>query len=149
MGHLTSSLTQSTGAIVRIEVGVSKVETKRRRHERLAIPQPITVNALIDTGAQITCLSPDCTRSLDLPLTGVRLVNAPELSGLIPTSFREIRISILTSEEVVTPLIDLPNLPIAELDLTGLEFEAVLGRDVLKHCVFLYDGLNETFTLKS
>jgi Aspartyl protease len=149
MEDITASLVHDSGAIVRVEVGLSIVELKRRRHERLPIPQMKTINALIDTGTQITCLSPDCAKSLDIPLTGVRLVNAPGITGVIPTTFREIRLSISTTTSEAAVLIDVPYLPIAELDLTGMEFDAVLGRDVLKKCVFIYDGPNESFTLKS
>jgi hypothetical protein len=143
----TEEMSADTGAVVRIEVGLTKADRNRRRRVRQAIPQPVELMALLDTGAQTTCINPATAVRLVLPLKNARLTNAPGLSGLRTTLTREVSLTILHPSG--DPLLHLviPVIEVTELDLGSLGYDALIGRDVLAKCVLTYDGPANSFTL--
>src|SRR4051812_38926490 len=86
----------SNGAIVQVEVGVNR----RFRAQLLAagrpIPQPRTATALLDTGAEVTCIDPRVARLLQLaPAPNFGIVNAPSIGGLSLPTITHMRLTIL------------------------------------------------------
>src|SRR5262245_49411615 len=70
------------GPIVEIEVGCSRAHARALRQALQPIPQPLRVQALIDSGAATTCLTPDIITRLGLPHGNFELVNFPAAGGL-------------------------------------------------------------------
>lgn len=105
-------------------------------------PQNIITRALIDTGATISCISPNIAGTLGLnpinqiPLRGVsQIVNANVyvIDFTFPGSGIMMR-----------------NWQIAEaIQLTGPDYEMLLGRDVLSNFLFVYDGETGTIGLEA
>src|SRR5438270_10953979 len=84
------------GAIVRVEVGVSRTKRFRLRQARQPIPQTAILSAVIDPGAEITCIDDRAARNVQLPANhSLTLVNAPSVAGLSYSTSYEIALVIL------------------------------------------------------
>lgn len=97
------------------------------------IPAPQTGRALIDTGASISAIDAEIVRKLGVPPVGVVSVMTP--SGRADQEMFPARILFPG-----TPLdsIDFTRMAGAQLSQQGLI--ALLGRDILHQCVFVYNG---------
>ena len=71
------------GPIVEVEVSWSSAEIRVARRTGRPIPAPIQCRALIDTGADGSCLDSTLIRQLGLPFGGISMVNVPVLGGLV------------------------------------------------------------------
>jgi len=90
-------------------------------------------NALIDTGAQGTCISTAAASDLGLlPVNQMQMigVNGPELCNVYVVDFTFPGSGINLRNWNVTEAQGLPS----------QEFEMLLGRDVLRHFLLVYDG---------
>jgi hypothetical protein len=67
-------------------------------------------------------------------------------TGAIPHQANTYDVSLVMPCGTMTPLF-VPNLPIMESDLAAQGIQALIGRDVLSKCVFIYNGQNGFFTL--
>jgi hypothetical protein len=63
MPQLTGTLLPE-GAIVDVLVGLARADIQTLRQSLRPIPQPMPLRALIDSGAQVTCLDPSIIRGL-------------------------------------------------------------------------------------
>src|SRR5262245_40825774 len=81
MPVLTGALHPTDGALVDVRVGLSRLEVRRLRNAGRPGPAPVPVRALLDTGAECTCMDLQALAPLALPLRGVTLANAPALGG--------------------------------------------------------------------
>jgi hypothetical protein len=95
---------------------------------------------LIDTGASCTAIDKEISRVLDLKHRGVTHISTPSSN----------------SHECLTYDIDLiipgnqshiQNIEVIETELVNQGINGLLGRDVLKHILFLYHGNTGQFTL--
>jgi hypothetical protein len=144
---VTDEISDTDGALVRIEVGLTKADRRRRRRVGQPIPQPVEMMAVLDTGAQTTCVAPTAVARLALPIKNARLTNAPGVAGLQSTVTREVSLTILHPSGDPAAHLIIPVLEVAELDLGTLGYDALIGRDVLARCVLTYDGPAGSFTL--
>ncbi len=143
--HGTSSATH--GPVIRVRLSLTRAEARRRTRANLPPAASIEVEALIDTGAEVTCISSDAVRRLGAAPTMLGMVNTAAMSGLAGSLEYVLDLRIpnprgsMASELVVT------DLTVYEIDLQGSNYELLLGRDVLAHCVLAFDGLTDSFTL--
>ncbi len=147
MPSLIGSWSEFDGALVTVRIGVSRQELLRLRTARQAIPQPAEFMALIDCGAQMTCVDATALRGLGLTLYGVTPINVPALGGL--SAAVQYAASFILVHPSGNPLDDLviPDLPLTEIDIGAIGYQILLGRDVLTLCNFHLDGLGLTFSL--
>jgi len=140
------------GAQVSMLVKLGQADLMRRRQARMPIPPPISAKALIDTGAECTCVDPVLIASLGLPVSSSGLVVTPgwltgpaSLGGAVPQIAHEAGLEIVhpdLKQNLVVPILEVQAVP-----LTGFGIDAILGRDVLAACVIVYDGPAGTVTL--
>lgn len=107
----------------------------------------IHVQALIDTGSQMSVVD---ARKLAPMVNGLRPAGfecIDWLVGSLPTNAAyALDLSIGSPEDGSN--LDLPDFRVAEVpDLTSKRCEAIIGRDILARCAFLYDGCAESATL--
>jgi hypothetical protein len=77
-----SGLLQPEGAVVDVQVSWTAGQARQLRQAHLPVlPAPGTL-ALVDTGAEITCLDAVLIQQLGLPLAQLALANIPALGGL-------------------------------------------------------------------
>ena len=88
--------------------------------------------ALVDTGASGTCISPRAFQALGLK--AIAHVRSGGLSGPDTRQMAVVDIEFLGSG------ITVHNLPVVEADITDQGLDMLVGRDVLSVAAFTYDG---------
>lgn len=128
-------------------VGVSQARSVALQAKNLAIPQPIPIRGLIDTGATETCIDPSVVSALGLTPTGTALVNTPS-TGNNPHQTYQYDVSLIVPPVLAThsPLL-IPNLAVIDAQLASFGIQALIGRDVLSECYLTYDGIGGIFCL--
>jgi hypothetical protein len=146
MPRLTGVL-RAEGALVAVEIGQSRSEVQRLRKAARPIPAPVSLHALLDTGAECSCAGPQAVAILSLPLANIGMVNIPALGGLTPTTQHESCLTVLHPSGDPERNLVVDGLLLAEALLAALGYEVLIGRDVLSKCRFVYDGPGERFKL--
>jgi hypothetical protein len=129
------------GALVDVELGWAKARARAARLAGQPIPPPVQVRALIDTGAETSCLDTTYVRQLGLPFGGLSLANLPASGG---TQFAPEHDASLT---VLHPSGQRANNSTWTWEHSA-GYQALLGRDVLAWCRLLYDGPGARFKLR-
>lgn len=147
MPHFTLHLLQNA-PIVRAVISVSQARAAALTAAGKAIPSMIPVQALVDTGASSTCLDPYVISTLELTPTGSVPCHTPS-TGSQPAMMNQYDVGIIIPGPTPThaPFI-VGTLPVVETALfTAQGFHALIGRDILQHCVLIYNGSLGQFTL--
>jgi hypothetical protein len=111
------------------------------------VPPPVQVRAILDTGAEATCLDTAVVGALGLPFGGATLANVPAAGGMLARSQHDARVTILHPSGDPKLHFTVPSLLLIELHLRSLGFDALIGRDVLDGLAFLYHGPRGRFRL--
>lgn len=143
MPHLTLPVL-SDGPILELLVGVSRPRQEALKRAKQPVPNPVKIRGLIDTGASGTCLDPQCLSSLGLTPTGQALIHTPSTGGT-PALCNQYDVSIILVHASVRMTIG--EMPIIESALVVQGIHALVGRDILASCLFVYDGRGEQFML--
>lgn len=124
----------SSGPFITINVAPNNQQIEFLKSKGLKVPKAQKVAALIDTGASHTVLDESIIQKL----------------GLHPID--EIRAKTVSCEDVVckrykATFFFSDNFCIETSHLVGSStknqnFQCLIGRDILKHCVFTYDGIS-------
>jgi hypothetical protein len=129
------------GPRLTVQVGISNVLMDIFTRDGIPIPPPISLNALIDTGATDSIISIGKINSL-----GLNPVNAQPVIGVghtKPTHYPMYRVgmSLFGVEYYDTTVTVLPiNIP--------YNTECLIGRDILLRCLFTYNGPGGSFSLR-
>jgi hypothetical protein len=140
---LFSLQVQPLGPLLSAVVGVSEAREEALRQMGQPVPPLVPIRALIDTGASCTCLDPSVLATLKLSPTGSVSVNTPS-TGLTPHTADQYDIGLAIPNGI--PLI-LRTIPVVASELLPQGFHALLGRDILEQCLFVYNGKDGFFTL--
>ena len=126
---------EAAGPVFPIQIGLDETYEPGGLWESSAplFSKTIKADALIDTGARVSCIDPHLAEELDLPVADERF-----LRGMVsePVKVRTRIGHILVPElQMVRPL------RFYEVDLSSwLSYRALLGRDLLRDCRMEYDG---------
>jgi hypothetical protein len=138
---------ESEGALVDVLVGLSRTEVRRLRQAARPIQTPVTLRALLDTGAECTCIDLHAAAPLVLPFGGITLVNAPALGGLQACAEHDASLTVLHPSGNPADNWVIADLSLADRPLGALGYQVLIGRDILALAAFLYNGKAGTFTL--
>jgi hypothetical protein len=149
---LTHSL--AGGIRVQAQITISRPRLLHLRQTRQPIPPPVSVVALIDTGAERTCVDPAVISRLALPRRSPGFSGAPGVA-VGPAIFggASFGFSYEAGLVILHPVTKPPSnlviheIEVEELPLAAFGIEAVIGRDVLAACVLVYDGPAGSVTL--
>jgi predicted aspartyl protease len=132
------------GPLVDILVGVSAEREEALKKASTPVPPPVPIRALIDTGASCTAIDPGALTSLGLTPTGSTPVHTPT-TGNTAQNADQYDVSIV----LLNPKLNLtfPTIAVIESKLSIQGIQALIGRDVLTNCLFIYDGQSGIFTL--
>jgi predicted aspartyl protease len=129
----------TAGPLIQVHVATSRDFARAVGPTFRAAP-PVSVTALIDTGAQCTVLNPAVVEELALKPVGLVSVMTPTGSDVV--SCRQFHISVHFSPELV-----IDNILAAEAPLIGHAFQCLIGRDVLRSGTLVYAGSENKFTI--
>lgn len=154
MPILNIPATPGDGLRVQVQITLGRPEVLRRRQARLPIPQPLSVVALLDTGAERTCVDPLVVARLNLPVNKSTFTAAPGIGtgpavfgGSMFTFTYEAGLVILHPVAKPPSNLVVHEFEVDELPLAAFGIEAVIGRDVLASCVLVYNGSSGSATL--
>jgi len=104
------------------------------------VPAAIRIRGLLDTGASGTAVDPSVLTALGLTPTGTALVSTPT-TGAAPLTVNQYDVGLLIPGPTGgAPLLS-QTLPVVASELlTAQGFHALIGRDILSQCVFVYNG---------
>lgn len=128
------------GPCVQVSLGLAKVFAEQLLPQGQRIPTPVAGMALIDTGASCTCIDEAAAQQLGLPVIDVvNIASASHAShpqNVYPAQIELIgtQINIDAGRAVGAPL-------------ASLGLIALIGRDVLQHALFVYNGVVGELTL--
>ena len=124
----------SRGPIVQVCIGLHQVHTKELIEKDKEIPKPFIGMALIDTGADQSCIDHTVIDDLGLLPIGETLVVTPDgTQDQCPVYPVQLKVGKLRFD-----LKDAIGLPISDMHPDNMI--ALIGRDILKHCFFIYHG---------
>ena len=146
MPILTAALAPS-GALVEVLIGLSTTSIRALRAALRPIPPPISVHALIDTGAEVTGVDSGLLQTLALPQRNFVLANLPAHGGLAISHWHDAGVTIVHPSGKRQDNLVMRSLAVLALPLAALGYQAVIGRDVLARCHFLYSGPRNRFRL--
>jgi hypothetical protein len=126
-------------------VGVSLPRLEVLKAANQAIPAPVAIRALVDTGASCTCVDPAVMLNLGLTPTGnVQVVTA----GNKPESRDQYDVALIIPSGPTDPVLILGAIPVVASNLKQDQgFDALIGRDILSQCILNYNGTMKTFTI--
>jgi hypothetical protein len=135
------------GAIVDMQFAWGAAGAMQLRSRLSPIPQPVAAKALIDTGAEMTCLDASLVRALRLPWRGPTPANIPALGGLTFQSQHDASLTVPHPSGNPSDALLVSDLVVLDVSLAALGYQALIGRDVVKRCRFFYDGPGDRFEL--
>jgi hypothetical protein len=138
--------TEPGGPIIDVTIGVSHPRELQLRQFQEVVPVPLKLRALIDTGASCSLVTQNVVRWLHLPVRGVTPLRTPS-TGETPheASVYEVSLAISLSDDQFRRYGVVP--VIAHNSVIQPGVEALLGRDILQHALFTYNGAGKTFLL--
>ena len=130
---------QQRGPVVNAIVAVSTPLERMLRAAGLPVPQPVAVTALVDTGAFSSAIDRNTARRLGLQPVGAILISSP---GPVPRPVRVLQYAV----QIVLPTLDAVDITVIEAQVDET-IQAVLGRDILAHAIFIYNGFSGECTI--
>lgn len=104
-----------------------------------AVPNGVRILGLLDTGASGTAIDPSVLTALGLTPTGTILVSSPT-TGATPQVVNQYDVAFVIPAPSGAPLFS-QTLPVIASELFAAQgFHALIGRDILSQCVFVYNG---------
>lgn len=147
MPHFTLSLTQQSGALITVICTVSKERGEALTKAKKPIPPAATIRALIDTGASHTCVDPSIIKALSLTPTGSAQVHSSTTNS-DPVTMEQYDVGLVIPGAIPEHIpFYLQTLPVLCTDLSKQDIQALIGRDILAHCVLTYNGSTGSFIL--
>ena len=104
----------------------------------IAHPQPVSIVAMVDTGATGTVIKEGCAKLLKLPPVGKIRINTPASTGVLCFQYYV---------QLVFPNRISQTCLVTEVPLKDQSIHCLIGRDILKACVFVYTGQTNSFSL--
>jgi predicted aspartyl protease len=143
MPHLTQPILLN-GPLLECLICISQPRQEALKRAKAEVPAPISVRALVDTGASCTCVDPQVIKSLGLSPLGTAQVHTPTTKGTAQNCGVYDAAIIIRS---TNGNLSIGTLPIVETHLSSQGFELIMGRNVLSKCILVYDGTSGYFTL--
>jgi predicted aspartyl protease len=138
--------TEPGGPIIDVTIGVSHPREMQLRAAQQAVPLPIKVRALIDTGASCSLITQTIVNKLRIPVRGTTPMHTPSTDGTAQDA-------CVYDVSFVIDLTDQQARRYASLFVIGRNVmiqpgvEALIGRDILQHGIFNYNGTAKIFLL--
>jgi hypothetical protein len=138
---------ESGGPILQALVSVSQPRAAALVAAGQSVPLAVPIRALVDTGASCTCVDPSVLAGLSLTPTGKVSLTTPS-TGATPHDADQYDVGLILPAAVGAPPLILRTVPVVSSSLLVAQgFHALIGRDILDRCLFVYNGDARLFTL--
>jgi len=127
----TTADLRANGPVINVGVAVAESLEQQLRHVGAAVPQPRTVLGLIDTGASTSTITPELVADLDIK---------PHDKVVMATPGRRVRVPRYHVRLVFPPNGFVVKTFALMVPLGNTQLHCLIGRDVLAHADFRYDG---------
>jgi hypothetical protein len=145
--YFTRQVAPHGGLVLTAVIGVSQPRQSALAAANQPVPSAARVEALVDTGASHSCVDPSVLSQLNLSPTGQTRINTPSTGGQ-PALVDQYDVSLLILTAPNQQPLYRPAMPVVASELVVQQgFHVLLGRDVLRHCLLVYDGLTGLFSL--
>ncbi len=146
MPHFTLPLSLQ-GAVLDAAVLVGDARREALQKQNLAVPNPQIIRALIDTGASISAVDQTILTALQLQQTGEADIGTPS-TGTTPFKAPtfDVKIAIMAGRPGDLHFIS-ETVQVTASDLSQFGIGALIGTDVLKKCMFHYNGADGEFSI--
>jgi hypothetical protein len=136
-----------TGPTVQVAVMVSGARRKVLEESGDPIPEPQRIIGLIDTGASISGVDPSVLAALNLSPTGEAEIHTPSTKGnAVKADTYDVQIGIYAGRPGDLHFIS-DTIQVTATVMTGQSVQALIGTDILRSCIFIYNGADEFYTL--
>lgn len=140
MAHFTRTVKAGLPPIVEAVFHISLPRLGALNASQSQIPDPVRGLALLDTGADGSCLDPEVVSHLQLNERGVTEVLTPSSGPKGHTAIEyDVGIIIPPGRQQDSPLV-INCVPVMASKLLSQGIHALIGRDILQHCIFHYNG---------
>jgi len=129
---------QAVGPIVEIGLGAGAPATTAMQASGAPVPAPLSVLAMIDTGASGSVIQQGLAARLGLKPIGVAYIATPSSTNVRCYEYA-VRLIFPNNVNVEATVIEAP--------LQGQNIQCLIGRDVLAHGVLVYIGYGNLFSL--
>ena len=119
---------QQAGPVVEVRLAVGSALEEVLKQKSEAVPTPIQIQAMIDTGATGTVVREDLVQRLNLHPVGTTLIHTPSSTNVSCMMYL-VRLFFPGGVIAETVAIAAP--------LQGQHIECLVGRDILQHGVFI------------
>jgi predicted aspartyl protease len=126
------------GPVVEISVAVPFQLEQRLQQSGQQVPAPVKIQAMIDTGASRTALCQDIVDQLGLELVGTTSVNTPSHQN-VQCGIYSVRIGFPNNVVGQVAALGVP--------MKGQHIACLIGRDILKLGILIYNGHVNQFSL--
>lgn len=130
---------EKDGPVIEVHFLISSELEKKYLTEKILLPDPIIIKALIDTGASACVLKKEIPERLGLTPIGTIKICTP--SNKDHECYQYFMRMVIPTQQLVYEGIFIA----APLD--GQEISSLIGRDVLKNGILIYIGYANQFTL--
>jgi len=115
------------------------------KKEGQPIPGFVTAQFLIDTGATSTCIDPWIIEKLQLTPSGRVDIHAPSTTANNTHACSQYDVSLTILHPSLNRTFNA--IPVIETNIKHQGIDGLMGRDVLRHCLFVYNGELNIHTL--
>jgi len=129
---------QHTGPILEISIAIPRDLFNVLKQNNQPISKPIKAIALIDTGATSSVVNPDIIKNLNISPTGRTRINTPSDTDV---ECNQYKLAFVFPNGVIMESSD-----VIEAPLQGQPIQCLLGRDILRHGVLIYNGYVQQIT---
>ena len=133
------------GLALDVLISLSRANTQALRRAGQAVPQPLRLRALIDTGADITSFVDASVASLGLLPLGPLAVNTA--NGLTMVNRYAVNLTLLAPGGNASRNLVRPNLAVLGMANAPIGFDVMIGMDLLRDCLLVVDAPANLFTL--
>ena len=129
---------QSTGPVLPIELIVGSMIEDTLRLDDQNLQVPLSISAMVDTGARRTVIRASLVTQLNLKPVGTTLISTPSSTNV--HCYEYLARLVLPHNVIVESVV-------IAAPLEGQNIQCLIGRDVLRHGIFIYIGYDDSFTL--
>ena len=131
---------EASGPALQVSVGASRELIAALGPLGQTPPLPVSVSALVDTGAHTSVLNPDVVSRLGIRAVGTERISTP--STTTPIVCSRFHINLYFADDHV-----IENIFVIEAPMGGVPYQCLIGRDVLRLGSLLYEGHANAYTL--